>query len=138
MLNNINPSLWGKSFWDTIYYVLISYSDNPSTDDKTHIKNFLESLQYVLPCENCRVHYSENIKKTPLTDNVLMNRYNLISWMVNINNDVNRRSGKVEITTEQIINKYMNEHHSQWRFHITTILLICLIIILIYYIKQVK
>jgi hypothetical protein len=138
MLYNINPSIWGKSFWDTIYYIIIAYSDNPSIDDKTHVKNFLESLQYVLPCENCSSHYSENLKKTPLTNEVLSSRYSLLAWMVNINNDVNRRTGKPDITPEDIIYKYTqgNKSENNWKFYVTMFLLVLLIIILIYYVKK--
>lgn len=138
---NISPSVWGKSFWNTIYYVVISYSDKPTDDDKIHVKNFLESLQFVLPCENCRYHYGENLKRSPITNEVLASRVNLLVWTVNVNNEVNKRLGKPAITVEKIIQKYTqnndnNDINDNWKFIATIILLVFLIVLLIYYVKK--
>jgi len=135
---NIDPAIWGKSFWNTIYYVVISYSDNPTNDDKVHVKNFLESLQFVLPCETCRDHFAENLKNFPITDNVLSSRSNLLIWVVGINNEVNNRLGKPNVTIEKIIERYTqnNNDTDYWKFKVTIALLVFLIIVLIYYVKK--
>ena len=50
------------------------------------MKNFLLSLEYVIPCEKCRNSYSEHLKKFPLTDQVLLNRTELFKWIVDVHN----------------------------------------------------
>lgn len=136
MLYNIDPKLWGEPFWKILHIITISYPNNPTEDDKQHIKIFFENLQHILPCENCRNHYKNNLKKYPLTNDILSSRYKLIEWLVVIHNEVNRRTGKPEISIEQVIKKYTQKEKSNLPIIATIILLIFLIVILIYYYKK--
>jgi hypothetical protein len=140
MLYNIDPNLWGKHFWATGHYLTISYPHNPSDDDKKNIKLFFELYEKILPCQKCRSHYSDNLKKYPLNDNVLNSRYKLIEWFVNLHNDVNNKNGKKIISVDDAINIYLNPQQNQSIFSnidytniLTILLLIILIFILIYY-----
>ena len=77
MLINISPRLWGESFWKMMHFVTLSYPDsnqNISEQDKTHVKDFFLSVKNVLPCENCRLHFEQNLEKFPLNDNILSSR----------------------------------------------------------------
>jgi hypothetical protein len=139
MLNNIKPEIWGKHFWNTIYYVVIAYPDNPTYEDKTNIREFFNLLKHILPCENCRMHYSDMLINNTLTDDILNSKENLLNWIININNHVNERLGKPKITYEQIINKYHYGTNSYDYRHIATIiLLLLLVIVLLIYVKYRK
>lgn len=80
-----------------MHFVTLSYPDsnqNISEQDKTHVKDFFLSVKNVLPCENCRLHFEQNLEKFPLNDNILSSKDNLIKWLVDIHNEVNIRTGK--------------------------------------------
>ena len=79
MLYNINPNIWGKSFWNVIHFITMAYPDNPSDEDKQHVMSFFKDLQFVLPCENCRNHFKSNLITYPLTDEILSSRYSFIA-----------------------------------------------------------
>lgn len=137
MLNNISPKIWGQAYWDTIYYVVMSYPIDPTDDDKIHVRDFFEKLQHILPCETCRYHYSKHLTATPLTDEVMSSNQNLLKWIININNDVNRRTGKNEVTIDYIIKHYTYTPHDYSKyFHIVIVILMIIVLsIIIIYIK---
>lgn len=136
---NIDPKLWGKYFWGVAHYITISYPNNPSTEDKLHVKQFFDLLTFLLPCENCRNHYINNLKINPLSDEILNSKYRLIEWLVSLHNEVNGRTGKKLFTVEDAIKKYtrqdQNDDTTNYTALITIILLVVLICVLIYYTK---
>lgn len=142
MIYNIDPKLWGKYFWGTIHYVTISYPLNPTEKNKKVVKDFLESLEFLLPCENCRHHYSENLKKNPLTDDILNTKYKLVEWAVNLHNEVNLRTGKKHVSVPDALDIYSKPRFDEEKMEqhnyntvMTIILLIFLMIVLVYYVK---
>jgi hypothetical protein len=133
MLYNINPSIWGESFWNTFHILTFAYPDNPTNEDKQHIVNFFNAVKYILPCETCRYHFEQNLIKYPLSDHILSTRYTLVVWLINLHNDVNVRLGKKQMSVEAVIQKYSNVNTSyDWT---TTLLLIVLLFFLILYLK---
>jgi hypothetical protein len=136
MLYNIDPKIWGKSYWEVLHTITFAYPDSPNQEDKSNVKNFFIALKPMLPCETCRLHYAKNLEVYPLTDDILSSKYKLISWIVNLHNEVNKRTGKPIFTVEDVINKYTNKSNDSSIIHIVTlILLLILIILLIVYMK---
>ncbi len=90
----ITPEVWGPHGWKFIHYVTLGYPENPTPAQKEKYKAFLVLLKDVLPCSLCANHYSENIQKLPLTDEVLNSRENLIKWGIDIHNIVNESKNK--------------------------------------------
>jgi|SRR3989344_3669820 len=137
MLYNINPQAWGPAFWQTMHYISVAYPDNPTKEDKESIKMFYENIKNILPCEKCRVHFVEELKKYPLTDNILASRYNLINWVKDLHNYANQWGNKKQWTYEDIINKYYNLYEEQsYNVEIITIILLVIIVcIIIVYMK---
>lgn len=139
MIYNINPKKWGKHFWKTIHYIIFSAPDSPSIEYKNNLLNFLVALKFLLPCENCRRHYSENLKKFPITDEILSSKEKLIKWSVDLHNEVNLRTGKKIISLEEAKQIYLNENYVDTKKSIFTIvLLIILLLIIIYHARTVK
>jgi len=137
MLININPKLWGDSFWGTMYYIVLSYPDNPTEQDKNYVRSLFLDIKNVLPCENCRQHFQQNLVTYPLDDNVLANQTSLLTWLVNVNNEVNSRTNKKPVTVQEMIDKYMNKNIETNMVQILTVcLLILLIIIFIYFMRH--
>lgn len=131
MLKNISPEKWGPYFWQAMHYLTVAYPDNPTENDKNNVRNFFESVKNILPCERCRSHFLMHLKKYPLSDNVLMSKYNLVNWLLNIHNEVNIMNGKSTWTYNDIIKKYDTIEQQDFHVEIATILLLILIIIIV-------
>jgi len=101
------PSKWGPPMWKSIHYITFNYPKHPTEYDKQNYKNYLITLQFVLPCETCKIHLRKHLEKYPITDKVLQNRENLSRWSVNIHNEVNKMLGKRIFTYEEARNKYL-------------------------------
>src|ERR1700744_3125039 len=107
-MNNIDPKLWGPPTWDFLYYVALSYPDNPTQQEKENMQTFFIIIGKVLPCETCRFNYVTHMTKHHLDSISLSSRYNLINWLININNEINLSHGKSFITYDYVVNKYLN------------------------------
>ncbi len=80
MSQNIPPKIWGPHFWYVMRCIASTYSENPTIDDITHTKNFYNELQYLLPCEKCRISFKQHYEKYPI-DNWLVNNTKLSEWV---------------------------------------------------------
>lgn len=137
MLYNMNPNIWGESFWNVIHYITVAYPNNPTEEDKQNMVAFLNSLKNVLPCENCRNHFKANLITYPLTNDILSSRYDFIKWAVTVHNEVNRRTGKPEMSVDHAIELYTNKKQQyDYTQIITIIMLVLLIILIVYYTRQ--
>lgn len=88
----ILPTCWGPAMWFTLHS--IAYAYNPQTD-KDNYYTFFSNLGNILPCEECRVHYSQNLNKQELFI-ALDNSENLFKWVYDLHNKVNRQTGVPE------------------------------------------
>jgi len=77
-----NPKLWGQHAWNFLYYIAFSYPDNPTPVDKNHVKVFFTEIGSVLPCTICRQNFVDHLQQYPITDYVLNNKTNLITWLI--------------------------------------------------------
>lgn len=57
MHSNIKPCWWGSHLWQTIYFIVATYPDNPTSEEIESIKNFFKALKKLLPCSNCKESY---------------------------------------------------------------------------------
>ena len=67
-----------------------NYPVNPTKEDKKHYKDFILSLQHVLPCKHCRLNLKKNFKALPLTNNDMKNRDSFSRYVYNLHEIVNR------------------------------------------------
>jgi len=107
----MNPDVWGPKAWFLLYSVALAYPEQPTKEDIKNYFNFYMSLQDVLPCLKCRVHYSEHIKNHPLTDEVLSNKMSLFKWLHTIQSAVKESQGKQPYTLSSTI-EYFNKAYS--------------------------
>ena len=61
--------------------------------NKRKYYNFFMNLKDVLPCKKCQAHYKENIQKYDLSNN-LDSRQDLVQWLIDIHNEVNKLLNK--------------------------------------------
>ena len=88
-----NNNVWGPPAWTFLHIVTYNYPENPTNEDKSNYLNFFDSLKHVIPCNKCKGHYKENLKKYDL-NNSLDSRQDLVKWLIDLHNDVNRDNGK--------------------------------------------
>ena len=69
------------------------------------MKEFLESLQLLIPCPICREHYKSHCVKVPIGPS-LDSRKDLFSWSVELHNAVNTMLGKRIYTETEVIQYY--------------------------------
>ena len=92
MQKNINPSWWGTSIWQTIYFITAVYPENPSNEKIESIRGFFKGLRHLLPCEHCQESYKKFSSEYDTNIDNLENfrsRNNLILFVYNLRNKVN-------------------------------------------------
>lgn len=102
---SIGPTVWGPVTWQSMHYISLGYPTNPTLEQKEIYKNYYLSYQIVLPCSICANHYKENLKKIPLTDDILDDREKLIKWVIDIHNEVNIVKNKKVLSYEEAYNE---------------------------------
>ena len=132
-MNNINPKMWGKNGWKFMHWITLGYSDTPTNNEKTDMRNFFNSIGNVLPCLSCRQNFLKHIKKYPLGQRELSSRSTLVEWLMNIHNEVNIITGKKLYTLDMLYNEYMNQSliPSSWLFYLIIFIIILLITLFI-------
>lgn len=84
----MDPNIWGPHLWIFLHSMSFTYAENrlkATTKEKKHMYNFLESLQYVLPCL-CKYNYKKHFKNNPPR---LDTRRDLFEWLIDLHNVVN-------------------------------------------------
>jgi hypothetical protein len=81
--------IWGPALWHTLHIISFNYPVNPSGEDKTHYRDFILSLQYVLPCKYCRMNLTNNFKSMPLTMEHMESRDTFSRYIYNLHEKVN-------------------------------------------------
>ena len=132
-----NNNIWGPPAWTFLHTVTYNYPENPTEDDKRNFYNFFMNLQYVLPCEKCKEHYKQNIQKYDLK-NSLGSRQELVKWLIDLHNDINRDNGKQVWSYSDVFNKYQRMYQSDSLINkILIFVIICIVLILIFFLYNI-
>jgi len=83
-------SVWGPTLWHSLHTMSFNYPVDPTQEDKVHYRDFVLSLQYVLPCKYCRINLKTNLKTLPLTMDQMKNRETFSRYMYELHELVNR------------------------------------------------
>ena len=67
-----------------------NYPVNPTKENKKQYKEFIVSLQHVLPCKYCRMNLANNFKKKPLLACHMANRETFSRYVYELHEMVNR------------------------------------------------
>ncbi len=88
------PDIWGPHGWKFIHYITLGYPSHPTNKDKKDYYEFFTSLSNVIPCSICESHFKEHLTITPLDNEALSSRENLMAWGIAMHNHVNARNSK--------------------------------------------
>ena len=83
-------TVWGPSMWHFLHVMSFNYPVNPTKEDKINYRNFILSLQNILPCKYCRMNLKINLKQLPLTMNSMKNRETFSRYIYNLHELVNK------------------------------------------------
>jgi len=102
-------SVWGPAMWHYLHTMSFNYPVNPTQKDKKHYKDFIISLQYVLPCKYCRINLTNNFKKKPLQMCHMASRETFSRYIYELHETVNRMLGKkTHLTYCEVRDRYEN------------------------------
>jgi len=102
---HVPPEVWGPFFWHTIHIAALGYPQEPTYSDKKAMKEFLESMQSIIPCPICRKHYVSHLAKMPISASI-DSRNDVFRWTVDLHNEVNEMLGKRKYTETEVIQFY--------------------------------
>lgn len=121
-----DPKIWGPVLWKFLHIMAYNYPENPNPQTKASSRQFFYSLRHLLPCETCRVHYSDLLStRQPETDS----SDSLQEWLLWLHNEVAARTNsdakpwtiiklnewlKNTLSTQQ---KHKTEHQTQQGLH---------------------
>jgi hypothetical protein len=104
-VNPFDKKIWGPKLWEVMHTFSFSYPPNPSNIEKQAAFNFYTSLAPLIPCKTCSQHCLEYVRTHPPT---LNSKDNLIDWVFNFHNEVNKRLGKRMYTKRELFERYEN------------------------------
>jgi len=131
-----NNNVWGPSAWTFLHTITFNYPEDPTEDDKRTYYNFFMNLKDVLPCKKCQEHYKENIQKYDL-NNSLDSRQDLVQWLIDIHNEVNKDTGKSIWAYEDVYNKYDSLHNSNMINNIIIFIILSIVLIMIFFLYNI-
>ncbi len=87
-------SIWGAAQWHMLHTISFNYPVNPTLQQKHQYRNYILSLQHVLPCGACRKNLTNNFKKLPLTMAHMKSRDTFSRYIYNLHEHVNKMLNK--------------------------------------------
>jgi hypothetical protein len=82
--------VWGPTQWHMLHTISFNYPINPTCEQKKQYRDYVLSLQHVLPCGACRKNLAMNLKQLPLTMDELKNRDSFSRYIYNLHELVNK------------------------------------------------
>jgi len=83
-------SVWGPAQWHMLHTISFNYPVDPTPEQKKQYRDYVISLQNVLPCGACRKNLKTNFKHLPLTMHSLKNRDTFSRYIYNLHELVNK------------------------------------------------
>ena len=99
------PPIWGTYYWKVIHLSCLSYPMKPNKIEKANMNRFIISICYLLPCPQCRHHALKYINKIKPN---LANRISILYWSFDFHNEVNKRTGKKQLSYETCLKTLTN------------------------------
>ena len=87
-------TVWGPPMWHYLHTMSFNYPVHPTEKEKKHYRNFVLSLQHVLPCKYCRMNLTTNFKQLPLTMTDMRDRESFSKYIFNLHELINKMLNK--------------------------------------------
>jgi hypothetical protein len=83
-------TIWGPVQWHMLHTISFNYPVKPTAEQKKQYRDYILSLQNVLPCGACRKNLKTNLKQMPLTMNHMASRDTFSRYIYNLHELVNK------------------------------------------------
>jgi hypothetical protein len=83
-------TVWGPTFWHTLHTISFNYPVNPTDEQKKQYRDYILSLQHILPCGACRTNLKTNMKHLPLNMSAMKSRDTFSRYIYNLHELVNK------------------------------------------------
>tara|TARA_B110000046_G_scaffold43920_2_gene48916 strand:- start:1356 stop:1751 length:396 start_codon:yes stop_codon:yes gene_type:complete len=115
-----NPDEWGPPLWKEMHEMTIKYPRNPTPTDKQQAITYFKNITSRLPCDKCKQHYQNSLNERPIPVN---NRDDLIHWLIDIHNEVNKMNGKRILSYREARSLYETNY---WLYFILILIILIL------------
>ena len=86
----MNTTFWGPDGWTFLHILTFIYPETPNSNEKIKMKEFMNSICFILPCKYCRLSFTKYMKSIPIEE-YLESRELIIEWLYKIHNKVNKK-----------------------------------------------
>jgi len=83
-------TVWGPAQWHMLHTISFNYPVNPSQEQKNQYRDYVLSLQNVLPCGACRKNLKTNLRHLPLKMSDMKSRDTFSRYIYNLHELVNK------------------------------------------------
>ena len=83
-------TVWGPIMWTSLHIISFNYPVNPTLEQKKQYRNYVLSLQNVLPCGACRKNLKTNLKHFPLKMSDMKSRETFSKYIYELHELVNK------------------------------------------------
>lgn len=107
---------WGPHLWTILHTSAEKLgrqtNEIMASDEAREMVLVLHGVEHIMPCEKCRKHYHEFLKKNPIDE--FANRRGEIlrqairTWLWKVHEAVNERNGVASFPIEELSQKYQN------------------------------
>merc|ERR1712072_20483 len=105
--NTNEPIMCGPVAWNFLHTIANHFKAVPTTEHVSACRKFLEALPYMLPCGDCGTHLKQWLDAHDKeVKAACKSREGVVSLMVQIHNDVNKKLKKPTWTTKQATQAY--------------------------------
>jgi hypothetical protein len=87
-------TVWGPSMWHFLHTMSFNYPANPTSAQKHQYRDFVVSLQHILPCKYCRMNLTRNLKQMPLKMSSMASRETFSRYIYDLHELVNKMLNK--------------------------------------------
>jgi len=129
---NIDPSYWGDEEWTFLFSSAFDYPNKPSEEEINDAERLILSLKSMLPCLKCRNNYIIHLSKLNVNKNIYSCKENLIKFLVDVKNEVNKSLGKPVYTYDETVNHYYKKIFKKNQLQTSTITIVVLIAVLLF------
>lgn len=111
--NIITKNDWGPTIWMMIHF----FAANLKQNKINYYIEFIKTLTYVIPCEECRKHLRSNLLKIPLNINSKSDNLSIFEWSCNLHNLVNLQLKKTKYNNcKSLFYKYLDNYNSIYEY----------------------
>ncbi len=106
-------SVWGPGIWHFLHTMSFNYPVFPTKKNKKEYRDFILSLQNILPCGKCRNNLKKNFSVFPLKYEHLENRETFSRYVFELHELVNKMLGKTSGLSYEIVRDRYEQFRSR-------------------------